>query len=165
MSAPVDPSKRFTFIDKRELASVVGEAIAPVDTENPLDGVTPDAADGKVSLRELYRGGLPIKAIDGLAPNTVLVMPLRKPETSTGGIVVSVDENKGTLGTNCLAYVVVGVGENVSDGRDLQPSMWLEVEPGDCVVLRNGMLEPLHPDLEPLAIHRMHLLARVRLRD
>lgn len=161
MSAPVDPSKRFTFIDRRELAAVVGEAIAD-DVE---DGVTPDAADGKVSLRELYRGGLPLKAIDGIAPNTVLVMPLRAPEASQGGIITVIDEAKGTLGTNCLAYVVVGVGQAMSDGRDMNPAMWLDVEPGDCVTLRNGMLEPLHPDLEPLAIHRMHLLARVRLRD
>lgn len=152
MSAPVDPSKRFTFIDKRELASVVGEAIAPAKA-SPSDSVT---------VHELYRNGLRIEAVSACAPNTVIVEPVHNPAVSEGGIIV--ENAKGVRGTDCLAYRVAMVGEDrPTDGID--PASFLPVAVGDVVALRNGMLEPLHPKLEPLAIHRMHLLARVDLRE
>ena len=127
-------------------------------------GVTPSASDGKVSLHELYAGGLPCGAIDDLQPNTLLLLPLRAPATSTGGIITTTDE-RGTLGTNCLAYVVVGVGVEVASGSDHDPRLWVPVKPGDVVVVRTAMLEPLHIDLEPLAIHRRHVLSTIRIRD
>jgi hypothetical protein len=78
--------------------------------------------------------------------------------------VTAVDEVKGTLGTACIAYVVAGVGV-IEAAADQHPQTWVGIEPGDVVVVRNAMLEPLHPDLEPLLIHRRHVLAKVRLRD
>ena len=59
---------------------------------------------------------------------------------------------------------MAGVGEEV-DTADEHPAAWCAIKPGDIVVPRNQMLEPLHPDLEPLLIHRMHILSVVRLRD
>lgn len=144
-----DPAKRFTFIDKRELASVVGEAIGPVDTST-------------TTVRELYHTGLHIDAVTACAPNTVILEPLRKPQTSAGGIVTVVDEHKGTLGVNCLAYRVLMVGDDRIAG-DIDPASFVDVVVGDVVVVRNGMLEPLHPNLEPLSIHRMHILAKINL--
>lgn len=159
--ATADPAKSFTFIDKRDIEAVVG----PVDAVEPTrDGVTPAAVDGRVSVRELYRCGLPIRAIEAIKPNTAILLPIKRPGLSAGGIVEVVDENKGTLGTNCLAYLVAGVGEEV-DTADEHPAAWCAIKPGDIVVPRNQMLEPLHPDLEPLLIHRMHILSVVRLRD
>lgn len=156
-----DPAKSFTFINKRELDAVVGAA----DAVEPIrDGVTPAAVDGRVSVRELYRCGLPIRALEAIKPNTAVLLPIKRPGLSDGGIITVVDENKGTLGTNCLAYLVAGVGEEVKTS-DEHPASWCAIEPGDIVVVRNQMLEPLHPDLEPLLIHRMHILSVVRLRD
>jgi hypothetical protein len=133
--------------------------------DKPLpDGVTPEAKDGRVSVHELYTNGLPIKAIDDLAPNTALLMPIRRPGKSGGGIVTVVDEVKGTLGTACIAYAVCGVGPVWPTNED-NPDAWLPVEDGDIVVVRTAFLEPLHPDLEPLAIRRRHILAKIRLRD
>jgi hypothetical protein len=133
--------------------------------DKPLaDGVTPEAKDGRVSVHELYTNGLPIKAIDDLAPNTALLMPIRRPGKSEKGIYTSVDEVKGTLGTACIAYIVVGVSAVVETNED-KPATWLPVEPGDVVVVRSAFLEPLHTDLEPLAIRRRHILAKIRLRD
>lgn len=155
-----DPAKRFTFIDKRELASVVGDAIAPIDTENPTVAVGLPTTE--TTVRELYRTGLHIDAVTACAPNTVILEPLRRPETSAGGIVEVVDANKGTLGVNCLAYRVLMVGEDRVAG-DIDPASFVDVCVGDVVVVRNGMLEPLHPNLEPLSIHRMHVLAKINL--
>ena len=142
-------------IDKR--GTNTGDAPLP-------DGVTPEAKDGRVSVHELYTNGLPVKAIDDLAPNTALLMPIRRPAKSSGGIVTAVDEVKGTLGTACIAYVVVGVSGVCPTNED-NPGAWLPVEPGECVIVRTAFLEPLHPDLEPLLIRRRHILSKVRLRD
>jgi hypothetical protein len=149
---------KFTIVDKRntEDAAIVEPAV--------VDGVTPAAADGMVSVHELYSGGLPIGAFASVAPNTALLLPLRRPARSTGGIVTAVDEVRGTLGTACVAYIVAGVGE-VMAAADQHPQTWTPVDAGDVVVVRNAMLEPLHPDLEPLSIHRRHILAVIRLRD
>lgn len=149
---------KFTIVDKRNT-----EDVKVVDPITP-DGVTPQADDGTVSVHELYSCGLPVGAFADIAPNTVLLLPLRRPARSTGGIVTTVDEVKGTIGTACIAYVVAGVGE-VKAADDQHPQTWLDVAPLDVVVVRNAMLEPLHPDLEPLSIHRRHILAKVRLRD
>lgn len=159
-STSTDPAKRFTFIDKRELSSIVGEAIAPVDTENPTAVV--ELPTTETTVRELYRTGLHIDAVTACAPNTVILEPLRRPETSIGGIVEVVDANKGTLGVNCLAYRVLMVGDDRKAG-DIDPASFVDVGVGDVVVVRNGMLEPLHPKLEPLSIHRMHVLAKINL--
>ena len=142
-------------IDKR--GTNTGDAPLP-------DGVTPEAKDGRVSVHELYTNGLPVKAIDDLAPNTALLMPIRRPAKSSGGIVTAVDEVKGTLGTACIAYIVVGVSAVVETNED-KPAAWMPVEPGDVVVVRTAFLEPLHPDLEPLTIRRRHILLKIRLRD
>ena len=142
-------------IDKR--GTNTGDAPLP-------DGVTPEAKDGRVSVHELYTNGLPVKAIDDLAPNTALLMPIRRPAKSSGGIVTAVDEVKGTLGTACIAYIVVGVSAVVETNED-KPAAWMPVEPGDVVVVRTAFLEPLHPDLEPLTIRRRHILSKIRLRD
>jgi hypothetical protein len=152
-----DIAQKFTIVDKRiaDDASIA---------EPVMDGVTPKAEDGTVSLHELYSGGLPVGAFADVAPNTALLLPLRRPARSSGGIVTAVDEVKGTLGTACIAYVVAGVG-TIQPAADQHPATWTAVEPGDVVVVRNAMLEPLHPDLEPLSIHRRHILAVIRLRD
>lgn len=142
-------------IDKR--GTNTGDAPLP-------DGVTPEAKDGRVSVHELYTNGLPVKAIDDLAPNIALLMPIRRPAKSSGGIVTAVDEVKGTLGTACIAYIVVGVSAVVETNED-KPAAWMPVEPGDVVVVRTAFLEPLHPDLEPLTIRRRHILSKIRLRD
>ena len=150
-NVPVTP----IVIDKR--GTNTGDAPLP-------DGVTPEAKDGRVSVHELYTNGLPVKAIDDLAPNTALLMPIRRPAKSSGGIVTVVDEVKGTNGLACLAYIVVGVGSTAKAGED-HPDAWLPIDPGDVVIVRQAFLEPLHNDLEPLLIRRRHILARVRLRD
>ena len=117
-----------------------------------------------VTIRDLYHAGLDVRAVVGIQPNTAILMPIRRPSLSAGGVITVVDENKGTLGTNCLAYSVVSVGVEQASA-DQHPQTWLPIEVGDVVVVRNSMLEPLHPNLEPLSIHRMHVLALISLRE
>jgi hypothetical protein len=154
-----DTPAKFTIVDRRNL-----EDDAAVEAPVTPDGITPAALDGAVSVHELYACGLPVGAFADIAPNTALLLPLRRPAKSTGGIVTAVDEVKGTLGTACVAYVVAGLGAEHASA-DQHPQTWTNVNPGDVVVVRNAMLEPLHPDLEPLSIHRRHILAVIRLRD
>jgi hypothetical protein len=152
-------AQKFTVIDRRN-----AEDDAAVEAPVTPDGHTPAALDGAVSIHEIYACGLPIGAFANIAPNTVLLLPLRRPAKSTGGIVTAVDEVKGTLGTACVAYVISGVGD-VQASADQHPQTWVPVNPLDVVIVRNAMLEPLHPDLEPLSIHRRHILGVIRLRD
>lgn len=165
-----DKPTSFSVVDKRfplvvtASAETIGGAPPEPFTVTAIEGVTTDAADGKVSVHELYANGLPVGAISYIAPNTALVLPIRKPSVSAGGIVGAVDENKATLGTNAIAYVVSGVGP-VAAAADQHPQTWLQIEAGDVVVVRNAMLEALHPDLEPLSIHRRHILSIVRVRE
>ena len=97
-------TEKFTIVDRRNT-----EDASDVSPVTP-DGVTPAAIDGAVSVHELYSCGLPVGAFADVAPNTALLLPLRRPARSTGGIVTAVDEVKGTLGTACIAYVVAGIG-------------------------------------------------------
>lgn len=161
----------FTVVDKREqiISDIVPEpmtviGIEPAGGHDGLPLIDANEDEGSLSLHDLYAKGKGLSAayIEDITPNTLLLLPLRRPGVSKGGVYTAVDEQKGTLGTNCIAYVVAGVGPTAA-AADQHPQTWLPVEPGDVVVVRTAMLEPLHPDLEPLSIHRRHVLAKIRV--
>lgn len=82
-----------------------------------------------------------------LNASLVIVRPLRPPE-KIGAIITTIATNN-IKGTECLLYEVVrGDADNT-------------VNKGDVVILRNAMLDPLHPNLETLAVDRKHILERL----
>lgn len=135
-------------------------------TKSPRDPAEVEAAvafhgtDARTvaTVHEVYEYGLPLWCFTNGKPNTALVRPLRRPAKSAGGIITSVDEKRGTLGTNALCYLVLNIGDEVGDIEDLMP-----IKSGDVVVLRNAMLEPLDDTLNTLSIHRSHVLAKVEV--
>lgn len=165
----------FTIVDRRQLEDEPPvehvPAVGPAP-ELPVPAAEPelteedkvfleDIAQGRVSIADLYRRGLPHDAICEVAPNVLILAPIRRPGVSEGGIITSTDERKGTLGTNCLAYFVLGRGAHAP----VPGEHWMVVRPGDVVVVNNASLEPLHNNLEPLVCHVRYAKAKLRLSD
>lgn len=157
----------FTVIDKRstgdgahDLPAVKVEA----PTRSPADieaAVAFHYAEGRTTatVHEIYEHGLPLWCFLDGKPNTAMVRPIRRPAESAGGIITSTDAKKGTLGTNALCYVVLALGDEVGPADVVD--QWLRVQPGDVVVLRNAMLEPLDETLNTHLISRQHILSKV----
>lgn len=152
----------FTFVDRRVNPMQVAHANMLASIEDPSADGSTDEDTSTLTLHNLYAKGLSAADVDDVTPNTLLLLPLRRPAVSAGGVVTAVDEHKGTRGTNCIAYVVAGIGDEQASA-DQHPQTWLPVSLGDVVIVRTAMLEPLHPDQEPLSVHRRHVLAKVRL--
>lgn len=159
----------FTVVDKRQaegtethVGTAAPAAPAPAKpTRSPADVEAAFAfhyAEDRTvaTVHEVYAHGFPLWCfIDG-KPNTALVRPIRRPDVSEGGIIVATDAKRGTLGTNAIAYLVLALGDEVGMADDC-----LRVSPGDVVILRNAMLEPLDDTLNTLSIGRMHILSKV----
>ena len=90
-----------------------------------------------------------------LAPNSVIVSPVRAPE-SIGRIITS-HVASSVPGSAHLMYRVEVVGP-VTDDTSHQ---WVVVKRSDIIVVRNQMLESLHPDGRMLTIERRHVRAIV----
>lgn len=103
-----------------------------------------------VDVAKVYASGFDPDSLD-LAAGLVLVEPVRPPERTSAGIVVSLDTTR-TEGTRALMYRVVRLAPGLPDG----------VNVGDVVVLRNALLDPIHPSLDLLVIKREHIVAVVR---
>lgn len=88
----------------------------------------------------------PIEPVSSNAP--VFVLPVRRPQASTGGLVMPDVVEQGQQ--QCLMYEVVG-------GHSLAP-----LEHGDVVILRNQMLEITHQKHGVLFISRAHIIAKVK---
>jgi hypothetical protein len=86
-----------------------------------------------------------------LAPGLILVSPVRPPERTAAGIVTELATTR-IEGTRALMYRVVAVAPGLPD----TPA------PGDIVILRNALLDPIQPDLDLLVIKREHVIAVVR---
>lgn len=170
----------FTVVDRRKLEDeapvehvpAVGPAPELPAAAAPVVEVEPELTEedkafeadvlaGRVSIADLYRRGLPHDAICEVAPNVLILAPIRRPGVSEGGIITETDARKGTLGTNCLAYFVLGRGAHAP----VPGEHWMVVRPGDVVVVNNASLEPLHSNLEPLVCHVRYAKAKLRLTD
>lgn len=89
----------------------------------------------------------------GLAPNSIVVEPILPPRQSEGGIQLQQGDIPGTA---AIAYRVLQVGPASYE--------WpVNVGVGDVVIVRNAMLEPLHPAQDILVIEAKHVLARMLL--
>lgn len=86
-----------------------------------------------------------------LAAGLVLVSPVRPPERTEAGIVVSLATTR-IEGTRAILYRVEAIADGAEDGLLV----------GDVVVLRNALLDPIHPDLEALVIRREHIVGVLR---
>jgi hypothetical protein len=95
---------------------------------------------------------------DGLLqPGLVALEPVRPPSVTMGGIHTSVDWAKMPA-PRCVMHRVMAVGpkDETYDGPALS------LEPGDVVVVRTAMAEPIHPNMEPLLVHARHVLAKLK---
>ena len=92
---------------------------------------------------------------ENLQPGLVLVEPVRPPSVTLGGIHTAVDWAQMPA-PRCILHRVVKVGPD--DASYDGPEIALTV--GDIVVIRTAMAEPIHPKLEPLLVHKRHVLAR-----
>lgn len=104
----------------------------------------------------IYQHGWKDEDIRELRAGLVLVEPVRPPEKTLGGIDVSPALQK-MPGQACLLYRVIKVGP--PDTSNQEPL--LAIEPGDVVVTRNAMLDPIHHNRNVLVIHHKHILAKV----
>lgn len=98
--------------------------------------------------------------VAALAPNLVMVAPVRPPAKSAGGLFLpgagDDDDSRKVIGTAAILYRVLAVGPT----RDVAGSEeWMIPAVGDVLSVRTSMLDPMHPELEPLVIHRRHVLA------
>lgn len=84
---------------------------------------------------------------ESLNRDLVILKPIRPPE-KIGAIITTVASNN-IAGLQCLLYEVVR--------GDLDNT----VSRGDVVIVRNAMLDPLHPNQETVCIDRKHILERL----
>ena len=145
------------------LAARPSPTFASTAPATPIVSTSSRLQPGQVpTLAQLYSDGMPLECFDDVRANTLVLFPLRKPTHSAGGVVVTADEEKGTMATAAICYRVVGVGRDVPDPDS---DSWIPCEAGDVVVVRNAMIEPLHPTLVPCSIARRHVLAKIKLAD
>lgn len=96
------------------------------------------------------KGWLPDDFVE-IAPNSVIVSPVRAPE-SIGRIITS-HVASSVPGSAHLMYRVEAVGETDNAHQWVCPGV------GDIIVVRNQMLESLHPDGRMLSIECRHIRA------
>ena len=106
-----------------------------------------------VDVERIYRVGLFPGDLEDIPARCYVVAPLKPVGASAGGIVYShhLDDLPGTAAV-CYEIVATSGEQN------------LERAVGDVVVLRNAMLEPLHPNMNLLLIAAQHVLAKVKKR-
>lgn len=92
---------------------------------------------------------------ENLQPGLVLIEPVRPPSVTLGGIHTAVDWAHMPA-PRCVLHRVIKVGPD--DASYEGPELFLSE--GDTVVIRTAMAEPIHPNLEPLLVHKRHILAR-----
>lgn len=107
-----------------------------------------------VSIIRLYTtANLKASDLTGIPDGHVIVSPVLPPSMSEGGLYVG-DAGK-IPGTAELAYRV----ERIAPGS-WQP---FDIRDGDVVVVRNAMLEPLHPAMHLLLIGSQHIIAKLHI--
>lgn len=107
-------------------------------------------------IGRIYQNGFKSEDFLGLQPGLVVVVPVRPPSVTLGGIHTAVDWAEMPA-PRCVLHKVVCIGPE--DEKCNVPQ--LDVSVGDVVVIRTAMAEPVHPALEPLLVHRRHVLAKV----
>ena len=91
-----------------------------------------------------------------LRPNVCVVEPVRPPKALASGLHLAHSATE-LPGTACVLYRVVKAPLVVSH----LASEYVPVVDGDLVVLRNAMLDPIHPSLNLLVIDVKHITAIV----
>lgn len=107
-----------------------------------------------VSVIRLYTtANLKASDLTGIPEGHVIVSPVLPPSMSEGGLYVG-DAGK-IPGTAALAYRVERCSHVCFPPFDINE--------GDVVVLRNAMLEPLHPAMHLLLIGAHHIIAKLHI--
>jgi hypothetical protein len=108
-----------------------------------------------ITLQRLYTRprSLRVEHLDALAPNSVVVEPVLPPNQTESGILLKEGDIPGTA---AICFRVLDVGPET-----YPPPM--SIGDGDIVVVRNAMLEPIHPAMDILVIEAKHILARLKL--
>lgn len=122
------------------------------------------------TLERIFRDGLRASDYSAIKPNTLLVSPVRPPDRISGLVM----PGSSVTGANAILYRVEAVSPLARGAESGRASVWLlpgdagdtaiaTLKPGDVVTLRNGMLEPVHPDGSLLAIDVRHVLGVVQV--
>lgn len=100
----------------------------------------------------IYREGWAANDIAKVRPGYLLLEPIRPdPSKETqGGIILAPRVVDSIPGVSAIYYRVVAVADDV-----------VQWQAGDFVVVRNGMLEPIHPSQRLLLCDAQHVLAQV----
>ncbi len=108
-----------------------------------------------VTIQRLYTRprSLTVEMLEAVAPNSIVVEPVLPPNQTASGIQLQQGDVPGTA---AIAFRVLQVGESTYP--------WpVSVDDGDIVVVRNAMLEPIHPAMDILVIEAKHVLAKLTL--
>ncbi len=108
-----------------------------------------------ITLQRLYTRpkSLTPQMVLHLANDHLLVEPVLPPNQTTSGIQLQQGEVPGTA---AIAFRVLG--------RGFQSYDWpMGIDAGDVLIVRNAMLEPIHPAMDILVIEAKHVLAKLDL--
>lgn len=108
-----------------------------------------------ITLQRLYTRpkSLTVDMLEDVAPNSIVIEPVLPPNQTASGIHLKEGEIPGTA---AIAFRVLQVGESTYP--------WpVSLGAGDIVVVRNAMLEPIHPAMDILVIEAKHVLAKLDL--
>lgn len=108
-----------------------------------------------VTLQRLYTRpkSMTPEMILHLANDNLLVEPVLPPNQTSSGIQLQQGDVPGTA---AIAFRVLR--------RPFQTYDWpMDIEVGDIVIVRNAMLEPIHPAMDILVIEAKHVLAKLTL--
>lgn len=105
-----------------------------------------------VQAGRLYFTGINAASFVSLKPNIVLLEPVRPPAMMPNGFEApEIMRNIG--GAQCTLFRVAKLPEVISH----LASEYVKVEVGDVVIVRNAMLDPVHPNNEALVIDVKHI--------
>lgn len=105
-----------------------------------------------VRAGRLYYIGVDADAFASLKPNFVLLEPVRPPAKMPNGLEAP-EVMRSINGPQCSFFKVTKVAEVISH----LASEYVKVEVGDVVIVRNAMLDPVHPNNEALVIDVKHI--------
>lgn len=114
-----------------------------------------------IDAARIYGQGWAISDFAALKANQALVAPIMPPKKI--GSIEMPGKVRDIRKNEAVAFRVLKVSSALVDEPEngFRVETALPLDAGDVVILRNAMLDPVHPDGEPLAIHRKHILARV----
>jgi co-chaperonin GroES (HSP10) len=114
-----------------------------------------------MTVQRIYIEGWQPTDFSEMKPGLLLIAPIvPAPKSQTrGGIFVPEKEVDKIPGTAALMYGVVALDDKLVGDLDNNP---MNVDVGDVVVVRNAMVDPIHPNTKTCVVDVKHVLTKVR---